>query len=157
AVHADVADLRIRHRDQLPLVRRIGEDLLVAGHARVEDELARRLPRRPEGTAAKHGAVGERENRVAHDATRSGGPAGPSSWPSVPPPKVATAGPWSSQPSKGVLRLFERKPRADTFHRRSGSTIVRSAGAPTASVPASRPRSCAGPTAMRATSVGRSS
>ena len=41
-VHAVVADVRIRERDHLPRVRRVGEDLLVARERRVEDDLADR-------------------------------------------------------------------------------------------------------------------
>ena len=37
---AVVADLRRRHRDDLPGVGRVGQDFLVAGHAGVEDDLA---------------------------------------------------------------------------------------------------------------------
>ena len=39
-VDAVVADLRVGHRDDLAAVARIGQDLLVAGHARVEADLA---------------------------------------------------------------------------------------------------------------------
>ena len=39
-VDAVVADERVGHRDDLALVGRVGEDLLVAGHAGVEDDLA---------------------------------------------------------------------------------------------------------------------
>ena len=42
-VDAVVADERVGHRDDLALVGRVGEDLLVAGHAGVEDDLAERL------------------------------------------------------------------------------------------------------------------
>ena len=38
-----VADQRIGHRDDLPLVGGVGEDLLVAGHPRVEDDLPQDL------------------------------------------------------------------------------------------------------------------
>ena len=71
AVHADVADLRVRHRHELPLVRRVGQDLLVPGHAGVEDELAHGLGLRAEGAAAKHRTVGQGEQRrarAAHEA-----------------------------------------------------------------------------------------
>ncbi len=50
--HAIVADLRVSHRYDLSVIRRIGQDLLIAGHARVENDLAvafapcsKRLPR----------------------------------------------------------------------------------------------------------------
>ena len=39
-IDADVADVRIRQRDDLTRIRGIGEDLLVAGHRRVEHDLA---------------------------------------------------------------------------------------------------------------------
>ena len=35
-----VADLRVGHRHDLAVIGRVGQDLLVAGHARVEDDLA---------------------------------------------------------------------------------------------------------------------
>src|SRR5438105_4465374 len=40
-VDAVVADERIGHRDDLAGVARIGEDLLIAGHRRVKDHLAK--------------------------------------------------------------------------------------------------------------------
>src|SRR5262249_26728580 len=159
AVHSDVADLGVGHHHELALVRRVREDLLVAGHARVEDELADRLADGPEGTAAEDGAVGEREDGLAlrhQDATRSVGVAGRSSYTSRPPTSTETTRPTRSQPSNGVFRPFDRKARADTFQRRSESTRVTSAAAPTASVPAGSPRSRAGPALVRDTSAGRS-
>jgi hypothetical protein len=39
-VHAVVANLRVRHCDNLATVAGIGEDLLVAGHRRVEADFA---------------------------------------------------------------------------------------------------------------------
>jgi len=57
-IDADVADLRIGHRDHLPLVRRVGEDLLVAGHARIEDHLAGRLSLGAEGSTRVNLPVG---------------------------------------------------------------------------------------------------
>ena len=47
--------------DELPGVRRIGEDLLVAGHRRREDGLAGGRAARAEGLAFEDGAVGEDE------------------------------------------------------------------------------------------------
>jgi hypothetical protein len=44
-IDAGVADQRIGHRHDLTLVGRIGEDLLVAGHAGVENRLAQHLAR----------------------------------------------------------------------------------------------------------------
>ena len=47
--HAVVADLRARHRDDLSGVGRIGQHFLIAGHARVEHDLAARLAFRAGG------------------------------------------------------------------------------------------------------------
>ena len=47
--HAVVADLRAGHRDDLPGVRRIGQHFLIAGHARVEHDLAARFAVRAGG------------------------------------------------------------------------------------------------------------
>ena len=58
---AVVADLRARHRDDLPGVRRIGQDFLVAGHAGVEHDFAGGLARRARRVAFEPGAVFERE------------------------------------------------------------------------------------------------
>src|SRR5262249_43948117 len=184
-----------RHRDQLALIRRVGQDLLVARHARVEDELAGRLAGGAEGAATEHGAVGEREDRLGQNSASltwrlntpppspggstlrlphleahpgcpsfaampvlsAGAAVGRSSWTRRPPTKTATARPVISQPSNGVFRLFDRKLRASTRHRRSGSTSVTSAAAPGARVPAVMPSTRAGPTVIRATSAGRSS
>ena len=43
---AVVADERVRQRDQLPGVGGIGQDLLIAGHAGIEDDFADRRSRR---------------------------------------------------------------------------------------------------------------
>ncbi len=56
-----VADLRIRHRDDLSLVGRIREHFLVPGHAGVEDDLAGALPRISEGDPLEGRAVREDE------------------------------------------------------------------------------------------------
>ena len=40
---AGIADVRIREGDDLPAVRRIGEDLLVPGHRRIENHFTRRV------------------------------------------------------------------------------------------------------------------
>ena len=62
SIHADVADLRIRHRNQLTFVRRVREDFLVAGHAGVEHHLAHRLAFGAKGKALVIPAIGERED-----------------------------------------------------------------------------------------------
>ena len=58
---AVVADLGARHRDDLPGVRRIGQHFLVAGHARVEHDLAAGLAGRAGRLPFVPGAVFERE------------------------------------------------------------------------------------------------
>jgi hypothetical protein len=64
-IDARVADMRIRQRDDLPGIRRIGEDLLISGHRRVEHDFADARPvacvERADGAAAKHRPVGKRE------------------------------------------------------------------------------------------------
>ena len=57
-----VPDERKGHRHDLATVGRVGEDLLVAGHRRVEDDLAGACARRAEGLAGEHAAVLERES-----------------------------------------------------------------------------------------------
>ena len=61
-VDAGVADVRIGERDDLPGVRRIGQDLLVARHRRVEDDFAGRIAGGADRNAPKHRAVREREH-----------------------------------------------------------------------------------------------
>jgi len=56
-----VADLRIRHRDDLSLVGRIREHFLVPRHAGVEDDLAGALPLVAEGGPLEGRAVREDE------------------------------------------------------------------------------------------------
>src|SRR6185436_18059666 len=58
-VHAGIADMRIRQGDDLPAIRGVGEDLLVAGDGGVEDHLAHRSASGPDGTAAKDRPVGK--------------------------------------------------------------------------------------------------
>ena len=60
-VDPDVADLRRRHRHQLPGVGRVGEDLLVAGHPGGEDRFAHGDHVRAEGATREHRAVREDE------------------------------------------------------------------------------------------------
>ena len=63
AVDPVVADMRHRHRDDLPGVAGIGEHLLVARHRRVEAQLPGRLTRRTAREAAKHRAIFKRQQR----------------------------------------------------------------------------------------------
>ena len=72
-VDAGVADLRGGHDDDLAVVARVGERLLVAGHAGVEDGLAEGLADGAVGLAAEGAAVLEHEQGGAVIATPPGG------------------------------------------------------------------------------------
>src|SRR6266852_542995 len=61
SVDSNVPDFGIRHANNLSLVRRIGEHLLVASHRRIEHDFAGRLADRAEGVTTKDAAVRERE------------------------------------------------------------------------------------------------
>ena len=56
-IHSDVADLRIGHGDELAFVGRIGKDLLVTGHARVEYDFTQGFAFSSEGFAFENSAV----------------------------------------------------------------------------------------------------
>ena len=60
-VAADVADVRIGERHDLPAVRRIGEDFLIAGQGGVEHHLADAVAAGADGGAVQQRAVGEGE------------------------------------------------------------------------------------------------
>ena len=130
-VDADVADLRRRHRDDLPVVRRVGEDLLVAGHRRREDGFARRRAARAERAPLEDGAVGEDEpsavllRRVGHlmppDASWTTRPSQPSSRPC---PSTACAERTACSGS------CVRRRAGSIVQRAVGSTRTRSARAP---------------------------
>jgi hypothetical protein len=67
--------MRIGQRDDLPAVRGIGEDLLVAGHRRVEYDFADRSAGSADRTAMKYRAVGEDERcflDIRHVDAKSG-------------------------------------------------------------------------------------
>ncbi len=70
AVDAGVADVRGRHDDDLPVVARVGEGLLVAGHAGREDRLSDGLAERAVGRASEGAAVLEHEHRGLPPAAR---------------------------------------------------------------------------------------
>ena len=57
-VDPGVADVRISERDDLPELRRIGEDFLVPGHRRVEHDFADRMSDRADRATANWRAVG---------------------------------------------------------------------------------------------------
>jgi len=52
--------VRIRQDDDLPRIRRVGKDFLVAGQRGIENDLACALHRRAERSAAKDAPVFER-------------------------------------------------------------------------------------------------
>ena len=62
--HAVVADLRRGHGDDLPGIGGVGQHLLIAGHARVEHDLALGFTVRTRGDAAEPGTVLESQNGV---------------------------------------------------------------------------------------------
>ena len=62
-VDADVADVREGEGDDLPGVGGVGQDLLIAGHRRVEADLADGLAGRADAVTLDRGAVGEHEER----------------------------------------------------------------------------------------------
>jgi hypothetical protein len=66
-IHAVVADLRRGHAEDLAAVGGVGEDLLVAGHRRVEAHLARHGAGGAERLTEIDRAVFECECRVWHD------------------------------------------------------------------------------------------
>ncbi len=65
-VPAGVADLRCGLHDDLAVVGRVGQGLLVTGHPGGEDGLAEAFPRRAVGLAAEDAAVLEDENCISH-------------------------------------------------------------------------------------------
>ena len=75
-VHAVVTDLRGRHGDDLAEVGRIREDLLVAGHARVEHDFAAEGGRSSERPAPKNGSIFKSEHgRSVHEVVLNEGSA----------------------------------------------------------------------------------
>ena len=63
AVHAVIADERIRHHDALSRIGRVGQDLLVAGHGGVEHHLAHPVSRSADALPVKDRAVAQNEGR----------------------------------------------------------------------------------------------
>ena len=77
-VQAVVPDVRRRHDDDLAAVGRVGQRLLVAGHPRVEDDLAERRPCRPDG-AARRSARPSSRTRTARTSVTASAPRRPRS------------------------------------------------------------------------------
>ena len=69
-VDAVVADVRVGHGHDLARVRGVGQNLLVAGHRRVEDDFAADFRARAERAAGKHRAVTEDQFRGRHAKIR---------------------------------------------------------------------------------------
>ena len=61
-IDASVADVRVRQRDDLLAVARVGQDLLVTRDRGVENHLSDRLAKRADRTATKHRAVRKRQD-----------------------------------------------------------------------------------------------
>src|SRR5207249_5140556 len=138
-----VADVRSGLHHDLPVVGRVGERLLVAGHAGREDHLAVRLAERAVCLAAERPAVLEHQHRRLYPlalrafALARGGhrTALPSSTVGSPRRNVASTRAGSVMPAYGVLRLRLASSAGSTVHRASGSTRTRCAAAPAASRP----------------------
>ena len=62
-IGADIADMRKGEGDDLPGIRRIGQDLLIAGHGGVEADFADRYAGRARAIALDDSAVGKHEQR----------------------------------------------------------------------------------------------
>ena len=62
-VGADIADVREGEGDDLPGIRGVGEDLLIAGHGGVEADLADRGAGGAQAEALQHGPVGQHQKR----------------------------------------------------------------------------------------------
>src|SRR3546814_6436092 len=56
-IGADIADMGKGEVDDLPGIARVSHDLLIAGHRRVEADLANRLANRAEAASEQDGAV----------------------------------------------------------------------------------------------------
>src|SRR5881396_3435712 len=141
-----VADHRIGHGHDLSAIRRIGEDLLVAGHGRVEDDLAGRLADGAERAAAEDPPVTEHEEGVGHDSHTT-----------FPATIVFHGRPVAVHPANGVLRLFDLNRAGSIVTAPSGSISVRSAGAPAPRLPPGRRSSRAGSLDRRDTRVATES
>ena len=100
-VDAVIADERIRHRDDLAFVGRVGEDFLVAGHGRVETDLAARGGARAKTLSVKNRAVFEGQN-CFHHQNRGAMLEGPAKRSSV--KRIFTPRPIRSSPTRPFCR-----------------------------------------------------
>ena len=62
-VGADIADMRKSEGDELPGIRRIGENLLITGHRGIEADFADRIAFGAEAKAFQNGAVSQHQDR----------------------------------------------------------------------------------------------
>src|SRR5207344_2117167 len=140
---AVVADHRRGEADELILEARIGDRLLVAGHAGREHGLAERVAVGPDRLPGPDRSVRERE--IAH------------SYATLPPATVMRTAPFSFDPSSHELSDREWKGCSPTVHSRSRSSRTRFALAPAATRGRSSPKSRAGPADIRSSSVSSGS
>src|SRR3972149_6568539 len=94
----------VGHADDLSLVGGIRQDLLIAGHAGVEDHLADALALRAEGCSLEDRPVRQRQDRRLHTASHA-------TWPAT---MVITARPLSFHPMKGAFLLLETSAGSST-------------------------------------------
>ena len=105
---AVVADHRGREAEQLAVEARIGERLLVAGHARREDGLADGAGRRTDADRREDRAVREVQGSRSHAATVA------FRWATWPAASVSRQRPVTSRPRKALLWLRERRSDSPT-------------------------------------------
>ena len=72
-VGADVADVRVRQRDDLPAVAGVGQDFLVAGHRGVEHHFADRVAGGADRGADEGGSVREGKQGFGQDGKQNDG------------------------------------------------------------------------------------
>src|SRR5699024_8614165 len=155
-----VADVRGGHDDDLPAVSRVGQCLLVAGHARGEDGLTDGLAERAIGTTGEGASVLEHQECGLGGLVGTGahGRASPSAAVVRPRRIVVRTRPVRVRPAKGVLWDKDWDAPGSTVTSAAGSTRTRLAGAPapTARPWSARPAIRAGATDIRSTSAAQS-
>src|SRR5262249_4327146 len=145
------------HGHDLALVRRVRQDFLVAGHRRVEADLAARGGWRAKTVTAENRAVFEGQNCFHELLAGTDWDADPRTSPrtvwaassrqtTLPATIVAMALPLWRQPRNGVLAALLAICRRSATHSRSGSKTVTSASAPRLNVPLCRRSSRPGAT-----------
>src|SRR5690606_17169207 len=114
----------------LPVVRRVGQGLLVAGHPGGEHRFAEGLALRAVRQAPERPPVLQHQDGAGPRVGPGHRWAFPSSTVGSPRSKVATTRPGSAICAYGVLRLRLANSPGATVHRAAGSTRVRFAGTP---------------------------